>query len=277
MAERELPPPYVEGSKPPGAIGEPSTSCNASCSMGVNSVFQPSTQQHVNYVSLYSKHNAIAGSYIINAELPGSPLAHTAFFGKRHGRGNYMKSNVTPNASFHTRYGQISLNLATAGGTSVSNKAYVQVSSTHGRVNVNMFALQPGKHICLEVVTRHAPIVLFVPPNYQGALHLRTRKGQVKFLPAFANQARVINADDEGALVLFGEGEISLAEPTTDGLDYCSLVSRHGKLTIGISGVDQLETASDDSLIKKLGTLVVGPQIMRTVEMLRERSAMMRQ
>ena len=96
-------------------------------------------------------------------------------------------------------------------------------------------------------------------------------------MPAFANQARVVNADDEGALVLFGEGEISLAEPTSDGLDYCSLVSRHGKLTIGISGVDQLETASDGSLIKKLGALVIGPQIMRTVEMLRERSAMMHQ
>lgn len=106
---------------------------------------------------------------------------------------------------------------------------------------------------------------------------MRTRKGQVKFLPAFANQARVINADDEGALVLFGEGEISLAEPTTDGLDYCSLSSKHGKLIIGISGVDQLETATDGSLIKKLGTLIIGPQIMRTVEMLRERSAMLQE
>ena len=62
VAEREQPPPYVEGSKPPGAIGEPSTSRDPSCGMGVNSVFQPSTQQHVNYVSLYSKHNAISGA-----------------------------------------------------------------------------------------------------------------------------------------------------------------------------------------------------------------------
>jgi hypothetical protein len=122
-----------------------------------------------------------------------------------------------------------------------------------------------------------APIVLFVPPNFQGALHLRTRHGQVKFLPAFANQARVVNADDEGALVLFGEGEISLAEPTSDGLDYCSLATRHGKLTIGISGVDQLDSAADGGLIQKLGAMVIGSQIMRTVEMLRERSNQMRQ
>lgn len=275
--EREQPPPYVEGSRPIGAIGEPGSSRRPE-PVHQNSVFQPSTQQHVNYVSLYSKHNSITGSYIINPELPGSPLAHTAFFGKRcdkHGRS--MKSNITPNASFHTRHGQISLNLATAGGTNVHNKTFVQVSSRHGRVNVNLFALQPNKHICLEVMTRHAPIVLFIPPNFQGALHLRTRNGQVKFLPAFANQARVINADDEGALVLFGQGEISLAEPTTDGLDYCSLVSRHGKLTIGISGVDQIDTAAGGNLMKKLGTMFLGPDFMRTVDTLRERATAMHQ
>lgn len=122
-----------------------------------------------------------------------------------------------------------------------------------------------------------APIVLFVPPNFQGSLHLRTRKGQIKFLPAFANQARIINADDDGALVLFGQGEISLAEPTTDGLDYCSLVSRHGKLTLGISGVDQLDAAADSSLIKKLGTMFLGPDIMRSVDKLRDRATALHQ
>ncbi|KAI0339677.1 hypothetical protein BDW22DRAFT_1486762 [Trametopsis cervina] len=274
VTERELPPPYVEGARPSGAMGEASSSRAPQRS---NSVFQPSTHQHVNYVSLYSKHNSITGSYIINAELPGSPLAHTAFFGGRRKRGKCMKSNITPNASFQTRHGQISLNLATAGPTDTPSKTYVQVTSRHGRVNVNLFALQARKNICLEVVTRHAPIVLFVPPNFQGALHLHTSKGQVNFLPAFANQARVINADDEGALVLFGQGEIALAEPTTDGLDYCSLVSRHGKLTIGVSGVDQLNMASNGGLIKKLGTMFLGPEIMRTVDMLRERTSTLHQ
>ncbi|KAI0701508.1 hypothetical protein BC835DRAFT_1323099 [Cytidiella melzeri] len=124
----------------------------------------------------YSAHQSYSGSYIINPELPGSPLAHTAFYGsvRRHGRHRCMKSNVTPNATFHTRHGQISLNLATAGGTNVPNKTYVQMSSRHGRINVNMvragcfstlhtdrmltsaqFALQPDKHICLEIMTRH--------------------------------------------------------------------------------------------------------------------------
>lgn len=118
-----------------------------------------------------------------------------------------------------------------------------------------------------------------MPPNFQGALKLHSRHGSVKFLPAFAQRARVINADDEGALVLFGDGDLSsLVEPTSDGVDYCSVESRHGRLTIGVSGVDQVAVANEGgSLFKKLGTLVLGPDIMRTVDMLansRERSGL---
>ena len=114
-----------------------------------------------------------------------------------------------------------------------------------------------------------AAISLFVPPNFNGALHLRSRCGNMKFLPAFAQRARVVTADDEGAFVLFGDGDLSsICEPTSDGLDYCSLSSRHGRLTIGISGVDQLETsfAAGGNLMKKIGALMFGPATMRAVE-----------
>ena len=67
------------------------------------------------------------GTYIINAELAGIPLKNTV-----------MGNNVIPNASFETRHGAISLNLATAGGTNVPNKTYVKVASRHGKVNVNL-------------------------------------------------------------------------------------------------------------------------------------------
>ena len=114
-----------------------------------------------------------------------------------------------------------------------------------------------------------AAISLFVPPNFNGALHLRSRCGNMKFLPAFAQRARLVTADDEGAFVLFGDGDLSsICEPTSDGLDYCSLSSRHGRLTIGVSGVDQLETtgfAAGSNIIKKIGALF-GPNLVRTVE-----------
>ena len=128
----------------------------------------------------------------------------------------------------------------------------------------------------MEPACHAAPIVLFVPPNFQGALKLHSRHGNVKFLPGFQQRARVITADDEGALVLFGDNELSsVIEPTSDGLDWCSVESRHGRLTIGVSGVDQVAVAAETSLIKKIGTMMLGPDIMRTVDMLsnpRERS-----
>ena len=118
-----------------------------------------------------------------------------------------------------------------------------------------------------------AQIVLLIPPNFEGALNLHSRSGSVKFLPAFAQRARVVNADDEGAHVLFGTGALSMVEPTSEGLDFCSVSSRHGKITVGVSGVDQLEVANETSLMKKIGTMVLGPDIMRTVDMLQSQRA----
>ena len=63
-------------------------------------------------------------------------------------------------------------------------------------------------------------------------------------------------------------GTLALVEPTSEGLDFCTVRSRHGRITVGVSGVDQLEAASEGGLMKKLGALVLGPEIMRTVDLL---------
>lgn len=68
--------------------------------------------------------------------------------------------------------------------------------------------------------------------------------------------------------MLFGHGELSCVSETSEGLDHCAVNSRHGRITIGVSGIDQLDEANDTSLIKKLGTMFLGPDIMRTVDML---------
>lgn len=91
----------------------------------------------------------------------------------------------------------------------------------------------------------------------------------MQFLKAFAEQARVIYADDEHADVLFGNGDLSQVEPTSEGTDYVSLTSSNGRLTVGICGADPIDNVSGSSLIKKLGTLVLGPELMRSVDMLR--------
>jgi hypothetical protein len=247
-ADNEQPPPYVEGSRA-GSSSDPHVPHRT------NSVFQSTVQQHANGISLYSTHNAISGSWVINPELP-SHLTTTSPLSRKHKR--YLKRDVTPNASFKTRHGAISLNLATAGNDDKITKTYVQVGTRHGKVNLNLFALQPRKHITLEVCTRHAPITLFVPPNFHGVLQLRSRKGSFKFLPAFAQQARVVNADDDGALVLFGQGDIPVStDPSlNDALDFCLITTRHGKITIGISGIDTLDTGNaETNLFKKLGNM----------------------
>ena len=91
----------------------------------------------------------------------------------------------------------------------------------------------------------------------------------MQFLKGFAERSRVVFADDEHADVLFGVGDLSSAEPTSEGMDYCSLTSRHGRLTVGVSGVDPIETYTGSSLIKRLGAMVLGPELMRTVDTLR--------
>lgn len=254
---QEQPPPY-EGSSRPSTVPPPPRT---------NSVFQSVSQQHVNFITLESKHNEISGSYIINPELPGSALAHTRMLDRRERK--KLRHNIVPNAAFKTRHGRINLNLATAGSTDQPGKAYVQVVTRHGRINVNLFALQANKNICLEVLTKHAPVNLLIPPNFSGLLRVSTKHGRVQFLKGFTERSRVIYADDEHADVLFGTGDLSTAEPTSEGMDYCSLTSRSGRLTIGVSGVDPIDTYAGSSLIKKLGAMVLGPDLMRTVDTLR--------
>lgn len=110
---------------------------------------------------------------------------------------------------------------------------------------------------------------LLIPPNFNGLLRISTKHGRVQFLKGFAERSRVVHADDHHADVLFGTGDLSSAEPTSEGMDYCSLTTRNGPLTIGVSGVDPIEANAGSSLIKKLGAMVLGPDLMRTVDTLR--------
>ncbi|KAI0791974.1 hypothetical protein C8Q75DRAFT_753847 [Abortiporus biennis] len=225
-----------------------------------NSLFQSPAQQQVNHVRLESRHNAISGSYILNPELPGAPIAphpcrhHRDRFpsGRKH-RSALHKDMSPPNASFTTRHGSISLNIATAGDNDTVTKSHVQVASRHGKCNVNIFQIQPNKHVNLEVFTRHGNITVFIPPNFNGVLNLHSRKGVVTFLDGFSRLARVVNGNDYEALVLFGSENLSLADLGSPNVDTCWLSTRSGKLTIGVSGVDHVDDAQNTNmLVKKL-------------------------
>jgi len=258
----DLPPPYVGRDGPsaststrPGSGPPP----RAEPPRG-NSYLQSVAQQEVNHLYLQSKNVAISGSYILNSELSGveapGQCRKKAALDRRYRKLFSVGPPQTPTASIQTRHGSITLNLATAGQTDALNKAHVQVSSRHGKVHVNIYSLQENKHICLEVSTRHGAIVLFVPPTFAGSLRLRTRRGNIKFLPEFERWARLVNASDNGAVVLFGQSvqapSIDVNDPTADS---CLLSTRHGKIVIGVSGVDQYDEVQGPGLLEKLGSL----------------------
>ncbi|EKM50692.1 uncharacterized protein PHACADRAFT_264103 [Phanerochaete carnosa HHB-10118-sp] len=260
---QEQPPPYEGGSR--SGVSSPAPTPT---SPRIHSIFQSASQQHVNFITLESKHNEISGSYIVNPEIPGSAAARTRVLDRRERK--KLRHNIVPNASFNTKHGRINLNLATAGNTEQPGKAYIQVVTRDGRVNVNLFALQANKNIFLEIISKHGSINLLIPPSFNGLFRISTsRHGRIQFLREFAERARVIFADDEHADVLFGTGDLSHAEPTSEGIDYCSLTTHNGCLTLGVSGVDPIDTSSPSSLMKKLGAMVLGPDLMRTVDTLR--------
>ncbi len=99
-------------------------------------------------------------------------------------------------------------------------------------------------------------IVVFIPPNFEGALTLRSRRGNVNFLPAFARSARTVSGNDKESFVLFGEGNYSPADLASDYIDSCFLSTRSGRITIGVSGVDHFDEARvADKILEKLGSL----------------------
>jgi hypothetical protein len=57
-------------------------------------------------------------------------------------------------------------------------------------------------------------------------------------------------------MVLFGVQNIVLSDLDNDDTDLCMLTTRHGKITIGISGVDTYDDSqSTNLLVKKIGSL----------------------
>ncbi|KAJ3488659.1 hypothetical protein NLI96_g2683 [Meripilus lineatus] len=262
-SHEEQPPPYVRGSSSP-AFSSGSQNGSLADSVSRCNLFQSAVQQQVNNIYLESRHNQIIGSYILNAELPvTSPLGLNCsrrhqFPSKGLDKKNWriIKQPFTPNAFFQTRHGSISLNLATAGFSDAGTRTNVQAKTRHGKINVNLFSLQPKKRICLEVASRHGNIVVFIPPNFDGALTIRSRRGNVNFLPAFARSARTVSGNDKESFVLFGEGNYSPADLATDYIDSCFLSTRTGKITIGVSGVDRFDEANvGDKIVEKLGSL----------------------
>jgi len=208
------------------------------------------TPTPVNHAHIRSHYRDLSGTFYVDPELP-SPGPDLCV--KKNARRRCGKSTAIPNASFRTRHGAVSLNLAVTGASANTATANIVVVTRTGDINLNLLSGHSMKRISLDVRSRKGNIVLLVPKSFHGAIHLRTtRRGSLNFLPAFASVMKFLKSDDNEALVLVGDTTLgNFAEP-----DYCELTSRLGKVTVGVSGEDHY--VAEVGVWKKLGEYIKG-------------------
>ena len=97
-------------------------------------------------------------------------------------------------------------------------------------------------------------VVLFVPPNFQGAFQVRTIWGAVEFLPNFASKLRVISGNDKESLLLFNydDGDFTEADLKNESMDICLLTTQAGSIVVGVAGQDHYEPMNIGKSVKKL-------------------------
>ncbi|KAI1791911.1 hypothetical protein LXA43DRAFT_945010 [Ganoderma leucocontextum] len=280
QAAEQLPPPPPYSPSPSNAARQMPNPGPAV--PGPAAVFQPVNPQRVNYFELFSKHDPISGTYLIDPELP-SPMAGLpkalrrkpdSVWGKNK-RCQKSKAYKELNASFQTRHGHITLDLAVpsrdAGNVSPfpcdKMRTRMYVATRHGRIRLDIHEVKPSCSLDLHVESRHGRISILLPPTFDGPLVIHARTlGAVAFLPHLAARARTIRATDRETVVLVAsplalpspahaQGNAKqLSELAGAGADRCLVRTRHGKITLGISGLDRLEEpVQTGNLFEKVG------------------------
>ncbi|CCM01363.1 uncharacterized protein FIBRA_03413 [Fibroporia radiculosa] len=304
-----LPPPSPPPASPLPPFVSPST---APTIPAAQQAFRATNRQRVNHISLFSRHDAISGSYLVDPKLPAASLNADIFSSRTtgktttrdrsvdryHARNTRRAFGAVPgeqddsasedkrswlkrrtrmpevNAAFRTRHGAIKLDLAIVGsGTtdgmqqkSKRTRGRVMVASRHGRINVDLYEIQSDHCVDLDVSTRHGKIAVFLPPTFTGVVSFHRHGGPsgIHFLPEFASRARTVRASDGDVLVTL-TSPIDTSSSHSDyalpreGEDCCVIGTRHGKITVGISGVDQLPDklhSSGGGLISRFEALV---------------------
>ncbi|KAF9818259.1 hypothetical protein IEO21_02887 [Rhodonia placenta] len=290
----DAPPPYdgVRAARPAPPPVHPHRSAAAPAPEPVrtsSAVFQPTNKQLVNDLSIFSKHDAISGTYLVDPLLP--PVSVKGSNGNRqkisecgrrldrkHARNARRAFGAVPNsdsgpgcegkhrkqrqseinAAFRTRHGNIKLELAVVDSSAQSagtgkdkeKKAHgrVMVSSRHGRLDLNLVEVQPTRSVDLDVSTRSGNITVFLPASFAGPIAFRRQGGSsgIQLLPALAARARITRGTDREMLVVISPDVApdAVPLPAHEGDDCCVIGTRHGKITVGINGVDQLPAGS---------------------------------
>jgi len=195
----------------------------------------PSSPDHIQYVRALrtaTGYKDISGAYCIDPDLTGHPIEvrHPSKHSHRERRHKEL------HATFHSRHGKITLDLAASGTGNDETPAHVNVGTKSGDVMIRLLEVPNPRHINLEIGSRKGNIALLVPRTFCGAIQVNSHRGTVTFLPRFAQHMRVVKSTDHSTLILFGS---SSSESRT--ADYCELASRRGAIVLGLAGEDRYD------------------------------------
>jgi len=190
---------------------------------------EPVPKASVGQLHIFHKgRDSIAGTFYIDPKVPSFGFDP---------KGCKARKKNPPHASFRTRNGAISLDLASTGDVNPASKAEVLVGSRSGKITINLLPMPATRpRIALEAFTRRGDIVLFLPDTFSGVIQLSTRRGSLEFLPGLAAIMKVIKRSDKDALVSVGDYTMS---GDTKHVDFCQLTSRSGNLIVGLSRKDR--------------------------------------
>jgi hypothetical protein len=250
----DLPPPYIASPN----NGIPSSSASEFVATPFHTPSRDRDVQEfnihcVNQIHINNRHEDVIGTYCIDASLPVNGKLKGKSWKRPKG-----PSITVPNASFRSRHGAISINLATKGAAADNTKAHIQAATRKGDIDINLYSLCKGKHIALDVNTRKGNILVHIPKNFCGAIQLRSRKKGCRVLPALASNSRILTIKDNEVLLLIGDPSAVTTSGMTDDVstDFCQLASRSGKVTVGFTGEN--DCVPEVGIWKKLGEYLWG-------------------
>jgi hypothetical protein len=78
-------------------------------------------------------------------------------------------------------------------------------------------------------------IVVFLLKDFNGAIRLASRRGNIDVLPGVAKLSQPAKIEDHKTLLVMGNNQVSVDFGQISCADYCDMYSRSGSITLGLS------------------------------------------
>ncbi|KAJ3513607.1 hypothetical protein NLJ89_g2854 [Agrocybe chaxingu] len=181
----------------------------------------------VDQVHIFERKEDIKGTYFVDPTIPALDKSH-----RKKGRSRHPP----PHASFRSRRGDVTLDLATTGNVQQAPKANVNVSSLSGEIKINLLPVSPiSPRIGLDACSRTGNVILFLPQGFSGVVHLSTRSGELDILPGLADVVKFVKRTEKEIIFMIDDHRNKLdTQDNSREASFCQLESRSGKLVVGL-------------------------------------------